>query len=181
MEVFINPGEEEKVVSLGYKDRIKFICQNCNKEVIISNKYNFRNLFCKKCNMIKTSQEKYGTNNPAQSSASIEKQKLTKANKTDEEKKSIDNKKKRSMLIKYGVDNPAKSKEIYNKIRKTNNEKYGEIGFASTELKAKADETCIRNHGIDISEYSQKLAHKALLEKKIMVLNSSVYPKLVAH
>ena len=81
MEVFINPGEEEKVSSLGYKDRIKFICQNCNKEVIISNKYNFRNLLCKKCNTIKTSQEKYGTNNPAQSSASIEKQKLTKADK----------------------------------------------------------------------------------------------------
>lgn len=165
MEVFINPGEEEKVASLGYKDKIKFICQNCNKEVIISNKYNFRNLLCKKCNTIKTSQEKYGTNNPAQSNESIEKQKLTKASKTDEERKNIDNKKKQSMLMKYGVDNPAKSKKIYDKIRKTTTEKYGGIGFASTELKTKADETCIKNHGANVHEYSQELAHKALLEK----------------
>lgn len=142
MEVFISPGEEDKVKSLGYKDKIKFICQGCNKEITISSKYNFRNLFCKHCNTVRTSQEKYGTDNPAQSDISISKQKQTKANKTEEEKKQAENRKKQTMLKKYGVDNPAKSKEIYDKVKKTSIQNYGGVGFASDTLRAKAENTC---------------------------------------
>lgn len=165
MEIFISPGEEDKVKMLGYKDKIKFICQGCNKEITVSNKYNFRNLFCKHCNTIRTSQEKYGTDNPAQAISSINKQKHTKANRTEEEKGISENRKKQTMMEIYGVDNPAKSEEIYKKIRATNNEKYGGIGFASGILKDKANETCKTLYNEEIGPYSRKLAHKKLLEK----------------
>ena len=70
-----------------------------------------------------TTLKKYGFENISVPTRHIVAEKLK--NKTDTEKKSIDEKKKIAYLKNHGVNNPNKSKLIRNKTKKTNLEKYG--------------------------------------------------------
>lgn len=60
-------------------------------------------------------------------------------------------------ILKYGVDNPWKSKEIRDKGAKTRLEKYGDATFTNRE---KAKETCRKNFGVDYSFQSEKVKDK---------------------
>lgn len=59
--------------------------------------------------------------------------------------------------LKYGVDNPWKSKEIRDKGAKTRLEKYGDATFTNRE---KAKETCRKNFGVDYSFQSEEVKDK---------------------
>ena len=57
--------------------------------------------------------------------------------------------KEKGMIKKYGVNNPFKSKEIKDKIKKTNLKKYGVENAAKSQLiKEKIVNTCIKNLGV---------------------------------
>ena len=56
-------------------------------------------------------------------------------------------KQRQTMIKRYGVDNAAKSEKVKKKIRATSEERYGGIGYASPELKEKADITTIERYG----------------------------------
>ena len=56
---------------------------------------------------------------------------------------------KETMLKKYGVDNPLKSKEIKEKVIATNNKKYGGNAPAcSKEVQEKMQKTCLEKYGV---------------------------------
>lgn len=109
----------------------------------------------------KTNLEKYGDtnyNNP------------NKAKETYLEKygdyKSHTEKIKKTMLERYGVDNPAKSKEIYDKIRKTNLERYGvETPFESKEIQDKFKKTMNEKYGTNWAMESEELKNKMMKTK----------------
>lgn len=62
----------------------------------------------------------------------------------------IKDKKKKTCLENYGVENPAQSKEIFNKIKETCLEKYGVESSNSTEDKKQAiRNTLINKYGVD--------------------------------
>ena len=60
-------------------------------------------------------------------------------------------------ILKYGVDNPWKSKEIRDKGAKTRLDKYGDATFTNRE---KAKETCRKNFGVDYSFQSEEVKDK---------------------
>ena len=60
-------------------------------------------------------------------------------------------------ILKYGVNNPWKSKEIRTKIAKTKLDKYGDSTFTNRE---KAKETCRKNFGVDYSFQSEEVKEK---------------------
>ena len=60
-------------------------------------------------------------------------------------------------ILKYGVDNPWKAKEIRTKIAKTKLDKYGDATFTNRE---KAKETCRKNLGVDYSFQSEEVKEK---------------------
>lgn len=66
-------------------------------------------------------------------------------------------------ILKYGVDNPWKSKEIRDKGAKTRLEKYGDATFTNRE---KAKETCRKNFGVDYSFQSEEVKDK--IKKSIL-------------
>lgn len=62
--------------------------------------------------------------------------------------------KKTTWLENYGVDNPGKSKEIKDKIKNTNRQKYGnDCGLQNEKIKEKGIATCIEKYGV--KNYSQ--------------------------
>ena len=59
---------------------------------------------------------------------------------------------KETFLKKYGVDNPAKSKEVLSKIQKTNLERYGvECSAQSDVVKEKIKDTNLKKYGVECS------------------------------
>ncbi|MBR6908024.1 hypothetical protein IKN40_06120, partial [bacterium] len=59
-------------------------------------------------------------------------------------------KRQKTWLSKYNVDNPVKSKEIYNKIKNTNKLKYGvEYISQSNIIKEKIKQTCLKKYGTE--------------------------------
>ena len=71
---------------------------------------------------------------------------------SDELKQKRSAKAKDTFLKKYGVDNPAKSKEIYDKVNKTNLERYGvEYSAQSEVVKEKVKATNLKKYGVEYS------------------------------
>lgn len=69
---------------------------------------------------------------------------------SDEEKLCQLVKRKKTMLERYGVDNPAKSREIYEKVKKTNLEKYGNICSAQDKvIQEKIKATNLKKYGVE--------------------------------
>jgi len=73
-------------------------------------------------------------------------------------------KRKRTCLERYGVDNPSKSEVVKERIVKSNLERYGvEYSQQSPEVRAKTNETCLERYGV--SNYVELFAGKFIGEK----------------
>ena len=71
---------------------------------------------------------------------------------SDELKKNRSAKAKETFLKKYGVDNPAKYKDVYEKVKKTNLERYGvEYSSQSDVVKEKVKDTNLKKYGVEYS------------------------------
>lgn len=92
---------------------------------------------------------KYG-GHPFKTKEVIEKFKETYNNKSNEEKEKILNKRRKTFIEHFGVDNPLKSKEIQDKVKQTNLEKYGdENPFRTENFKKKASQTWLEKYGVE--------------------------------
>jgi len=73
----------------------------------------------------------------------------------------INNNRKKTNIIKYGVDNPLKSSTIRIKIKKTLIKKYNvDHPMKSEEIKIKYKKTCQLNHGVDSPMKSSQIKNK---------------------
>lgn len=82
--------------------------------------------------------------------------------RTEEQKRIIREKKRKTTLEHYGVDNPAKSKKVQERIKKTNLERYGvEHALQSKELKEKAKKTNLERYGVEHALQSDEFKEKA--------------------
>ena len=80
---------------------------------------------------------------------------------SDELKQKRSAKAKETFLKKYGVDNPSKSKEIYDKVRKTNLERYGVECSAQAEVvKEKIKESNLKKYGVECSFQAEVVKDK---------------------
>lgn len=80
---------------------------------------------------------------------------------SDELKKNRSAKAKETFLKKYGVDNPAKSKEVLAKIQKTNLERYG-VGCSaqSKVVKEKIKASNLKKYGVEYSFQAEEVKDK---------------------
>lgn len=65
-----------------------------------------------------------------------------------------------TLIDRFGVDHPSKSKEIFERIKKTNQERYGGTGFASKELLEKTKQTNRERYGVEWTGQSDKIKEK---------------------
>lgn len=80
---------------------------------------------------------------------------------SDELKQKRSAKAKETFLKKYGVDNPSKSKEVYDKVRKTNLERYGvECSAQSEVVKEKIKTTNLKKYGVEYSFQAEEVKDK---------------------
>jgi len=80
---------------------------------------------------------------------------------SDELKKNRSAKAKETFLKKYGVDNPAKSKEVLVKIQKTNLDRYGvECSVQSEVVKEKIKATNLKKYGVEYSFQAEEVKDK---------------------
>lgn len=80
---------------------------------------------------------------------------------SDELKQKRSAKAKETFLKKYGVDNPAKSKEVLAKIQKTNLERYGvEYSAQSDIVKGKVKTTNLKKYGVEYSFQAEEVKEK---------------------
>ena len=80
---------------------------------------------------------------------------------SDELKKNRSAKAKETFLKKYGVDNPSKSKEVYDKVRKTNLDRYGvECSAQSYVVKEKIKATNLKKYGVEYSFQAEAVKEK---------------------
>ena len=80
---------------------------------------------------------------------------------SDELKQKRSAKAKETFLKKYGVDNPAKSKEVLDKIQKTNLERYGvECSAQSDVVKEKVKATNLKKYGVKYSFQAEEVKDK---------------------
>jgi len=84
--------------------------------------------------------------------------------------KCASDKSKQTILDKYGVDNPAKSEKIKNKIENTNIKKYGTKTPAQNScIKEKMQTTCLNKYGVKNSFQSEEI------KGKIKIINLEKY------
>ena len=80
---------------------------------------------------------------------------------SDELKQKRSAKAKETFFKKYGVDNPAKSKEVLAKIQKTNLERYGvECSAQSDVVKEKIKATNLKRYGVEYSFQAEEVKEK---------------------
>lgn len=110
---------------------------------------------------MKTTQEKYGVNNI--SLVTRDKVSEILKNKSDEEKKEIDDKRKQSYIKKYGVNNPNKSRKIRDKTKHTNIEKYGvEYPTQSKDVIKTRTKNNIKKYGVESPTQLPEIFEKAV-------------------
>ena len=80
---------------------------------------------------------------------------------SDEEKLRQLSKCKKTMLERYGVDNPSKSKEIYEKVKKTNLERYGNTCSAQSNIvRPKIIKSMLDRYGVEYSFQAEVVKEK---------------------
>ena len=80
---------------------------------------------------------------------------------SDEEKLRQLSKRKKTMLERYGVDNPSKSKEIYEKVKKTNLERYGNTCSAQSNIvRPKIIKSMLDRYGVECSFQAEVVKDK---------------------
>ena len=68
---------------------------------------------------------------------------------------------KQSFIKNYGVDNPAKNKEVIEKMKSTNKERYGSEYIVLTDsFKEKSKATCKKKYGVEYSFQSEDVRNK---------------------
>lgn len=159
------------------------------RERTIVKRYGVKNAFQSKELMekaAKTIRKRYGVNNVSQSEEIKQRKEDTSVLRcghshwtrdpnqyeklTPFTKESLD-KARVTMMERYGVDNPFKSKKVQKRIKKTLLERYGvENIFMSEGFAEKAIETCIKNHGKAPWEMSN-----AFRVKRYVDLNGDVH------
>ena len=150
-----------------------FICEKCGKigEKIYHQYYKNMNLICKSCShknnkgyivMKQKMLEKYGTTSTAQ---------FIDYSKIDYNKRY--EKSKQTFIERYGVDNPAKSEEVKNKIKSTNIERYGvDVAAKNKSVKQKQRDTIKERYGDDIpGPKASHLKFLKLRERQLMESN----------
>ena len=75
---------------------------------------------------------------------------------------SVQNKKKKAYLEKYGVDNPSKSKEVINGIQKTFQEKYGANPLSLESVKDQIKKTNLEKYGDEFALGKNSLVRKEI-------------------
>lgn len=95
-------------------------------------------IFCKKCKIKKTKFQGIGSGYLDFCSS-----------KCSNSSEVVQDKKKKSYLDKYGVDNPSKSKEVLDKISRTFEEKFGGQIFSLESFRNKIKETSRKKYGTD--------------------------------
>lgn len=134
---------------LGYR---RFCRQNCNCMTLYANEARQA-----------TSMERYGTTSPMKLQANRDLAREAKLAYSPEQLQAIDQKRRETMLERYGVDNPNKSPEILARrvksfklnieqwresYQKTSNERYGtDHPWSSPEVRARYEQTMIERHG----------------------------------
>lgn len=89
---------------------------------------------------------------------------------SDEDKLRQLSKRKKTMLERYGVDNPFKSKEIYEKVKKTNLERYGNTCSAQSNIvRPKISKSMLDRYGVEYSFQAE------VVKEKIKVTNLERY------
>ena len=70
---------------------------------------------------------------------------------------------KETFLEHYGVDNPAKCKEVIEKMKTTNMERYGKEYIVETDFfKEKSANTCMERYGVPYATQSEEVQQKAI-------------------
>ena len=83
--------------------------------------------------------------------------------KSEEEKRKIAEKRRKTNLERYGVENTFQSEEKKEKIKQTMKEKYGvEHPLQSKEFMNKAKDTMIERYGVEHALHSEELRDKIL-------------------
>ncbi len=72
------------------------------------------------------------------------------------------NKVRNPLLEKYGVEHQSQIEEVKRKIHDTNIRRYGGIGFASSDLKSKQEDTMLSMYGVRHNMLSDELKKKCL-------------------
>ena len=113
----------------------------------------------------RTNKEKYGVEFASQLPEKQEKMSkgLRKRYDNEELKKQTNEKRNNTMLEKYGVDNPLKSKQVWDKIKKNNLEKYGvEFVTSTKEHKQKIKQSVKEKYGVDNVSQLKEIKNKKL-------------------
>lgn len=152
-------------------------CVTCGKPVpFISVNKGYRTHCCRECsqkdpevkrrkkeNTRKALIKKYGVVNAGQVPGSREKTKVTKKARYGSEKYNNPEKYKKTMLERYGVENPAKSEEIQERKKKTNLERYGNVFPANSEHGRKiAKQTNLERYGTEWPQQNPEIKAKSV-------------------
>lgn len=140
-EIFLENADEAK--NLQARQKIWFYCQECEEEVHRKCQHFNYKLLCHKCNIIATSQERYGVNNVFQ----LPRVRESAQKAFQENKDEIIEKRRANAMAKYGIPNAANTPEAMAKYKATCMEKYGCLPICSKESKEKAQQTCLERYG----------------------------------
>lgn len=173
---------KEKVYALlsGIYIRPKCYCGNYTN--LISTVQGFSTFCSKKCsaqsdmtklNRAKTNTDKFGVQNPFQSTTIKEKIKTTIKQKYGVDSISkvdnIKNLKRHTMLTRYGVDNPGRIESAKEKSKKTCSERYGsDFAISASSVREKIKRVCLDKYGADTPLKNQEVRQslkRAMVEK----------------
>lgn len=117
----------------------------------------------KKENTQKALQEKYGVINASQVPGSRERTRATKKARYGSETYNNPEKQKKTLLERYGVSNPAKSREIQERIKKTNLERYGTTFPAnSVKNREKIKQRNLEKYGVEWAQQRPEIKAKSV-------------------
>ena len=151
-----------------------YVCESC-KNIKEKRYYQYgheNDCICRECKYKKTSDEKYGGKNPGamkMKEAMLKKYGTTSTTSfidyTKIDYTSRNEKSKKTVLERYGVDNVAKSAEVKNKIKETNLERYGHTTASQNEeVRAKESKTIRERYGNNVP--GAVASHKKFLEQR---------------
>jgi hypothetical protein len=158
----INLLEDYSNIKILKRSIIKSNCINCNEEcsksfeTMIKYKF-FYCIVCSKKIKEENNLKKFGVKSSLQLLKARENGRKYRIENNNE----IQQKKKQTNIIKYGVEHPLQSKEIIDKIQQTNLEKYGNVcSLHCIENQEKVKQTLQINYGVDNPSKSKKIQEK---------------------
>lgn len=166
--------------------RIKYSCDNCSRVFETSycdwlnTKYKELGDLCKECaikiKLPKAMQDKYGENNCSKVDSIEDKKKRTNIEKYGKEwaiaSEEVKNKIIKAYFETYGVKNPMQKEEVKAKAKKTNNIRYGGNSPMCCEaVKSKSLQTCLERYGVSNPAKSKEIQAKT---RKTLYENGNV-------